>query len=186
MISPASTSTIPDSPPPDWSACLAAEGSLSTGLRQSYRVALERFLAFCAGRQEAPSVSLARDYVELARLEYAPSPARLQDWKDALNWYFRLGRPTRAPELKGVPPLARTDLGRTPWEAALIAGVRQQHRAWRTEQTYRGWMWRFVKWLGKRPLSEAGTVEVKAFLSELAVTQRLGVSAQKQALHPVR
>jgi hypothetical protein len=61
--------------------------SLSSGLPQSYRLALEQFLAFCANRVVAPSVSLARDYVELTRLEHAPSPTRLQEWKAAMNQF---------------------------------------------------------------------------------------------------
>jgi integron integrase len=173
----------PARPFADWSARLTADPSLAPGLRESYRLTLSRFLAFCAQRQAHPAVPLAREHLELARLEQAPSPARLQEWKDALNWYFRQRREANAPTLPGVPPLARTDLGHTPWEAALIAGLRERHLAWRTEQTYRGWLWRFVRFLGERPVTEAGAGEVKAFLSHLAVTERASVSAQKQALN---
>jgi hypothetical protein len=81
----------------------------------------------------------------------------LQAWKGALNWYFRRGREVAAVIMKGVPPLARSDLGAAPWEAALIAHLRQRGRSWRTEQTYRGWVWRFVRWLanGERGVRNA-------------------------------
>ena len=139
---------------PGWVPALAADDSLSPGLRESYRQCLTRFLTWCGGRTGVPSVDWAREFVELTRLEHAPSPARLQEWKDALNWYFRRGREVQGVMLRGVPPLARSDLGGPAWEVALIGYLRQRGRAWRTEQTYRGWMWRFVKWL---PNAERGT-----------------------------
>jgi integron integrase len=74
-------------------------------------------------------------------------------------------------------------LGREPWERALVASLRERHLAWRTEQTYRGWMGRFVEWLGNRPPAEAGAGEVTEFLSHLAVRERIGVAAQRQALN---
>jgi integron integrase len=70
----------------------------------------------------------------------------LRQWQDALNWFFRRGQEVSAVMLKGVPPLARSDLGGPAWEVALIGYLRQRGRSWRTEQTYRGWLWRFVKW----------------------------------------
>ena len=195
---------------PDWAARLAADGSLTPGLRESYRQTVAGFLAFCRGRQAGATVALAREYVELARLERAPSAGRLQEWKEALNWFFRRGRAATAAAAQGVPPLARNDLGRTDWEAGLIARVRQRHFSWRTEQTYRGWLWRFVRWLegaareagstphpqslspieaeretdgGAARLASAGAAEVRAFLSKLAVEERVGGATQKQALN---
>jgi integron integrase len=190
------------------------------GLRAAYRQTVARFLTFCAQRRQVASVRLAREFVELARLELAPSRARLQEWKDALNWYFRRGRAARCSTAddrskiqdRGVPPQAGADLGATAWEQALIAGLRERHCGWRTEQTYRAWVWRFVKWLGgmghggftakpandtkgatatvqhstsniEHPLAEAGAAEVRAFLSELAVKERVGAATQKQALN---
>jgi hypothetical protein len=125
---------------PNWSAVLNADAALSSGLRENYRQTVSRFLAFCAKRRTRPSVAGAREFVELARLEQAPSPARLQEWKEALNWYFRQGREASAVLLKGVPSLARTDQGQTAWEAALIAGLRELHLAWRTPVSV-AWRW---------------------------------------------
>lgn len=134
---------------PGWAPALAADDSLSPGLREGYRQAVSQFLRFCAGRGVAPSVVLAREFVELWRLEAGPSPARLQEWKDGLNWYFRRGREVAMVVMRGVPPLGRADLGGPAWEQALIGYLRQRGRSWRTEQTYRGWMWRFVGWLSR-------------------------------------
>jgi hypothetical protein len=84
-------------------------------------------------------VRLAREYIELQRLERAPGPTQLQEWKEALNWLFRRGRSQRSAALTGVPPLGRADLGQTPWERRLVETIRVRHLSWRTEQTYRGW-----------------------------------------------
>ena len=170
---------------PEWPAALRADASLTAGLRESYRLTLQRFGQFCRERGAGATVALAREYVELARLEQAPRPGRLQEWKDALNWFFRKGQEATASALQGVPPLARTDLGQVDWEQALIARLRLRHCAWRTEQTYRGWLWRFAKFLGERPMASAGGAEVRAFLSKLAVEDRVGVATQKQALNAV-
>ena len=63
---------------PDWSSKLHADDSLTSGLREVYRRTLSGFLEFCRQRQAGPSVALARDYVQLARLERAPSPVQLR------------------------------------------------------------------------------------------------------------
>jgi len=83
-------------------------------------------------------VALAREYVELQRLEWVPGPAQLQEWKEALNWLLRCRRCPPGTVLTGVPPLGRADLGRTPWERRLVEKIRVRHLSWRTEQTYRG------------------------------------------------
>ena len=168
---------------PDWPRQLQADDTLSPGLRESYRHTLQNFLHFCQQRQAAVSVTLARHYVELARLERAPSPAVLQEWKDALNWFFRRGKEATAAALKGVPPLARDDLGRGEWEPRLIARLRLKHLSWRTEQSYRAWAWRLAQFLEPRSMAAASGADVRAFLTRLAVEERVGVATQKQALN---
>jgi hypothetical protein len=183
---------------PGWSPALAADDSLSAGLREAYRQILSRFLKFSAQRRAGPSVAVAREFIELARLEQSPSPARLQEWKAALNWFFRRGREVSAVLLKGVPPLARSDLGSAAWEAALIAYLRQRGRSWRTEQTYRGWMWRFVKWLGSpgrrkstphppcphpQPLSQSDWARVASDQSRRRGTAREGRSPRHRGFN---
>ena len=181
----------------DWPGWLEADALLSPGLRESYRRTLEGFEQFCRKRAEgrgtpstpaAPArvtVELAREYMELQRLERAPGPAQLQEWKDALNWLFRCRRDQRTAGLTGVPPLGRADLGQTPWERRLVTTLRVRHLAWRTEQTYRGWAWRLARFLGERPVESANEQDVRDFLSHLATTERVGAAAQKQALNAV-
>ena len=88
----------------DWRNWLANDARLTPGLREDYRRTLTSFEEFCLGRGTSgsaggttraparPTVDLAREYVELQRLERAPGPAQLQAWKEALNWLFRCRR----------------------------------------------------------------------------------------------
>jgi hypothetical protein len=102
------------------------------------------------------------------------------------------------------PPLAARDLGGPGWERDLIRVLRERHYEWRTEQAYRMWARRFARWLEGRkhgfdtspsiPLPDrggegslieaAGELEVRGFLSELAVRQRVAVATQRQAFSP--
>jgi integron integrase len=179
----------------DWRNWLTQDTRLTPGLRESYGPVLAGFEQFCLRRggqgssgggsraAAQPTVALAREYVELQRLERAPGPTQVQEWKDALNWLFRCRRSPPGAVLTGVPPLARADLGRTPWEQRLVEKIRVRHYSWRTEQTYRGWAWRLADFLGERPVESATGEDVRAFLSHLATAQRVGASAQKQALN---
>jgi integron integrase len=85
------------------------------------------------------------------------------------------------------PPLAATDLGGPEWERELIRVLRERHYEWRTEQAYRMWARRFAGWLEGRgvTVSGAGELEMRGFLSELAVRQRVAVATQRQALNAV-
>jgi hypothetical protein len=132
---------------PDWANALRADDSLSPGLRESYRRTIAGFLKYCQQKHTQATVALARAYVEVTRLEQAPAPGRLQEWKDSLNWFFRGGREASSAALQGVPLLARSDLGRTDWEQQLVARLRLKGCSWRTEQTYRGWE-SGVRWIG--------------------------------------
>ncbi len=108
----------------------------------------------------------------------------------------KAGTPNRAPAEAGtpnqagtpnvmsdVPSLGQADLGRTDWEQRMIRRLRSLHYQWRTEQTYRGWAWRFARFLRDRPVESAGDAEVKEFLSRLATQGRVSASTQRQALN---
>jgi integron integrase len=82
-----------------------------------------------------------------------------------------------------MPPLAATDLGATAWEEALVRTIRERGFLWRTEQTYREWARRFVRFIAPRQPAAAAGREVAAFLSMLAVEQRAAPATQRQALN---
>ncbi len=60
--------------------------------------------------------------------------------------------------------------------------TRVRHLSYRTEQTYVGWIKRFVLFHGKRHPHQMGKVEVEEFLTHLAVEGKVSASTQNQAL----
>ena len=86
----------------------------------------------------------------------------------------------------GPPPVwtPLTDAGRS--EPRLLdrvrLAVRARHYSLRTEEAYVAWVRRFVLFHGKRHPIQMGAPEINAFLSDLAVRQRVGASTQNQAL----
>ncbi len=65
------------------------------------------------------------------------------------------------------------------------AAIRTKHYSRRTEQTYKQWIKRFIFFHGKRHPREMGTQEVGAFISHLAVKEKVSASTQNQALSAI-
>jgi site-specific recombinase XerD len=63
----------------------------------------------------------------------------------------------------------------------LAHAVRTRRYSPRTEEAYRSWVRRFVRYSGMRHPDELGTDEVNSFLSYLAVERRVSASTQSQA-----
>src|SRR5947208_4399632 len=63
------------------------------------------------------------------------------------------------------------------------AALRARHYSCRTEKTYVHWIKRYIFFHGKRHPGEMGAVEVTAFLTALAVRDRVAASTQNQALN---
>ena len=63
--------------------------------------------------------------------------------------------------------------------------IRVRHYSLRTEQTYVGWIKRFILFHGKRHPRDMGGQEVQQFLSHLAVAGHVAASTQSQALSAV-
>ena len=63
--------------------------------------------------------------------------------------------------------------------------IRARHYSRRTEEAYVHWIRRFIVFHGKRHPIEMGAPEVTAFLTWLAVEQRVSASTQNQALSAV-
>jgi len=61
--------------------------------------------------------------------------------------------------------------------------IRLQHKSFRTEQTYLGWMRRFLSYTKKDPLSEIGPSDLRNYLSFLAVERRVSAATQQQAFN---
>ena len=63
--------------------------------------------------------------------------------------------------------------------------LRVKHYSYRTEQSYLGWVRRFIVFHGKRHPREMGAAEVTAFLTHLAVNGSVSAATQNQALAAV-
>ncbi len=60
--------------------------------------------------------------------------------------------------------------------------VRARHYSIRTEEAYVGWIRRYILFHSKRHPDEMGEPEINAYLTHLAVAQRVAASTQNQAL----
>lgn len=63
--------------------------------------------------------------------------------------------------------------------------LRRRHYSYRTEETYVGWVIRFIAHHGLRHPGELGAEEIEAFLSHLAVDRHVAASTQNQALSAI-
>ena len=194
---------------PNWAAVLARV-RLKDLERRAYRLAIVGYLTFCKRARQRATVASARLFMAEVEARRRLSRPQLAVWKEALNWFFKMAGRGASPDAAlndadgahGVtrpaleaaavpcargkePPLAATDLGGPEWERELIRVLRERHYEWRTEQAYRMWARRFAGWLEGRSVTVpgAGELELRGFLSELAMRQRLAVATQKQALN---
>lgn len=63
--------------------------------------------------------------------------------------------------------------------------IRLKHYSYRTEQTYVGWIRRYILFHHKQHPKDMGTLEVEAFLTHLAVERNVAASTQNQALSAI-
>src|SRR6266550_3322824 len=65
----------------------------------------------------------------------------------------------------------------------IVRRVLREHRySQRTQEAYVGWIRRYILHRGRRHPGDLDVVDVRAFLSDLAVRQRVSASTQNQAL----
>src|SRR5689334_458981 len=91
-------------------------------------------------------------------------------------------RGAKAPGSKATVPMTNPAPSGAPF--SLIERVRHRirlkHYSLRTEQAYCDWIRRFINFHGKHPAA-LGASEVEAFLTALAVRDRVAASTQNQA-----
>ncbi len=73
----------------------------------------------------------------------------------------------------------------SPFIESLRAEMRLRGYSIRTEKTYLGWIKRYIYFIGKRHPAEAGPLEVKEFLTFLAIEKNVAINTQKIALNAV-
>ncbi len=101
----------------------------------------------------------------------------------------RLPAASRPPRVDGErPAVGRVGPGKVDWralEAKIVECLRLEHYSYRTEQTYWGWIRRYVEFHGWRKPSQLGATDVQAFLKHLALRMQVASSTQNQALNAV-
>ena len=94
---------------------------------------------------------------------------------------------SRTPRAAAEPQAAaRVGPDKVDWralEARVVECLRLEHYSYRTEQTYVGWIRRYVEFHGWRKPSQLGAPEVTAFLKHLALRLQVASSTQNQALN---
>ncbi len=174
---------------PDWSQVLESDSSLEATTRTHHRQAIIGFLAHLKKTEQRASLATAKAYFDAAReTGQDDEPSR-----EALRWFFRTawarqsltpGHPP-PPVEEAAPKICpeQADNGSVPWERELIKRLRVGHYQWRTEQTYRDWIWRFSAWMAPRLVEDATDGDIKDYLTHLAVERHIAASTQRQALN---
>jgi integron integrase len=174
---------------PTWSRALDAE-PLALEVREERRQQIIGFLGFCRRSRSVACIASCRIYLEWLE---SRAPRRSESAREALRWFVRAGRrqggrgeadaaPAIAPS---AGPVGGGDLGGEEWERMLVTQIRRRHLLWRTEQTYRDWARRFVRFIQPKTPVGADHRDVEAFLTDLAVRLRCSPSTQKQALNAI-
>jgi len=168
---------------PEWHEILALE-PLDALTRERFGKAIISYLRYCRDAHERASIAGAKRYLE-AGAQRGPLH------REALRWFFVAYRRRRGADLQPrprpmvvQPPTPMPIPPGTPqWEADLIRKIRLRGFLWNTEQSYRSWMNRFATRIAPTLPDQAGTTEVRDFLSDLAVQQQVAASTQRQALN---
>jgi len=82
----------------------------------------------------------------------------------------------------GMPEPPNVESGRPKLLDQVRAAIRLRHYSRRTEESYVGWIRRYIVFHGKRHPLEMGATEVAGFLTHLAERARVSASTQNQAL----
>jgi len=113
------------------------------------------------------------------------APCSPQEAKISVKSAIRMIGSYRTYEMNDVPTAGARDLGGPSWEKALVSCIREKNLAWTSEKTYRSWYRRFIDSCGGKPITELGHGDVRHWLSDLAVKERVSVATQRQALNAV-
>jgi len=182
----------------DWQTVLA-QADLPERKRRSWTITLRWYLSFCRRSRAGVNVQSARDFVAWAQEEKQAQDWMVEEWKEAIRWFFRAapkgsdssgrGGSSRKPPHSVQPPLSgqankpsASDTTPT-WKQAFLTVVRRRHYSLRTEQSYLVWIERFARHVKTQDLASRDESDIKGFLDALAVQERLSASSQRQALN---
>ena len=68
--------------------------------KQSFEITLRWYLGFCRRGRAEVTVQSARDFIDWAQGEKTPQPWQIEQWKEALNWFFSQAKQHRSASAK--------------------------------------------------------------------------------------
>lgn len=167
---------------PEWPSAL--EAIRHPGVRKSTEITVRWYLSWLKRRGWVASVETACEFLEEQEREKHPDDWALESWKNALRWFVREARrqggKAAVEDAESPPPIETLT---HQWEHRLVSQLRTDNRMLRTEQTYRGWLRRYLSWLGGGDPRKDPARRVAGFLEHLAVSELVAYSTQRQALN---
>jgi integron integrase len=174
---------------PEWTQDLKDDPLLGDSEKGRFQAVIIKYLSYL----EKNSLKATYDSAKAFLAENSSGENKKLLGRIALRWFFSHAkwhednmRPSEKFESVERSPgriePEKADEGRIKWERKIVEKLRVGQYRWRTEQTYRDWIWRFFDWLGKDP-TLADTEDVKCFLTWLAVKRSASASTQRQALN---
>ena len=197
----------------NWESVL--ETTVPTERQEHYREAIAKFRRWLRETGKAPVADTFKEHLEeeksclhpeqfemrrdALRWYYKEGLQRMKSEGEAIPKLLPANRPSRHEdrmegrmegeyriyEMNDVPTAGARDLGGPAWEQALVARIRERHLAWTSEKTYRAWCRRFMGFCGGKLIDQLGHGDVRKWLSDLAVKERVSVATQSQALNAV-
>jgi integron integrase len=175
---------------PEWPGVLA-QADLPNRAKHTYEITIRWYLSFCQRGRAEVSFQSARDFIAWAVQEKQPQPWQVEEWKEAIRWFFRTAKatPPAAAETKGSAQtgqgvwLPDDKAGWPEWKVQFLTTVRRRSYSYKTEQSYLFWIERFARSLGTEDLRAQDDVQIAAFLDAMALNERLSASSQRQALN---
>lgn len=180
---------------PNWSEALDAANLPEKALK-THRVIIQWFLGYLGRERKRASVHAARAFVEHLIETRKPEDWQVEQWRNGLNWFFKEApmrmraaggdgrrQGERRTEDEGISDDGRRRYAHTvaeaqervpmdPWYDEAVRLMRVRHMAYRTEETYLGWIRRMEKFLQEKGGLETFEEEdLKRFLSYLAAGQ---------------
>lgn len=151
-------------------------------LRWYYRIGMSRMKATAKTSPPPPARVAISDPASVRQAPSAASPATADG---AASKPSRHVGTYRVYDMNDVPTAGAKDLGGPPWEQALVRRIRERNLAWTSEKTYRGWCRRFMGAGRGKPVDTLSHHDIRQWLSDLAVKERVSVATQAQALNAV-
>ena len=101
----------------------------------------------------------ARGFIEWAQQEKQPEPWQVEQWKEAIRWFYRAAKSAPAAQLgpgKEISALAEAPgpAGWPAWRKAFLTVARRRHYSYRTEQSYLVWLERFARHVKSEVMEE--------------------------------